>query len=114
VSKASRTSKLEQRLGQLEVAFRNRLLAALKRAECGALGLFGHHDLFEESRWLPDAMEGQELVTLGQEIADLRARLGMEQFELLDRFLAYRGQVGPNAPGDSNLALKFLNETDLK
>jgi hypothetical protein len=112
VSQASRRSKLEKQLAALEFEFRQDLAAALRRCQAGEIGLFGRHDLFEESRWLTLSAVGRDLTERGDRIADLRRDLGLPELELAGRFNAYRALRGANIPGDPKLDSQFLREIE--
>ena len=100
---AAERAKLELELQLAEAEFEQSLASALRSCVSGHWGLFGHNG----ERW----DEGKTLIAQGDEISELRKRLGNTQgFWLYQRFIAYRSEHGANAPGEPKLAQRFLDE----
>lgn len=106
MSRADRLERLDaQRLAD-EAQFTEMLVAALRDAARGSWGLFAHKpDKFTRKQWDPRVAE---LIELGEQIAAMRATLGLEPFALVAEFLASRGPVASNAPGEPKQAKAWL------
>jgi hypothetical protein len=106
VSRADRLERLDgQRLAS-ETEFADLLIAALRETALGSWGLFGHNsDKFSRKLW---DSRVNELTELGQQIETMRATLGLAQFALFAEFLASRGPVASNAPGEPKQAKAWL------
>jgi hypothetical protein len=79
------------------------LVSALRACATGHWGVFGRNG----EQW----DEGRALITLGEEISELRKRLGYAQpYDLYERFVAYRRRRGSNDPGEPKLAQALLDE----
>ena len=106
MSRADRLERLDDQRIELEGQFKNMLITALERSAGGSWGLFQHNsDKFSRKAWEPTAAE---LVELGEQIDDARKVLGLEPFALFGEFLASRGPVASNAPGEPNQAKAWL------
>ena len=102
-----RTVRAEIEIASLESEFRVKLVAALRDCANGRWGLFGQneHVLGERSS------DSEELLEIGASIEELRRKAGIpERFELYISFKSKRGRQGANAPGESRLAKKWLEE----
>ena len=83
------------------------LLAALRTCAAGSWGLFDHKpDRSARARVAPVIAE---LTDLAGEIDDLRDTLGLEPFPTHPRFLAARGPVASNEPGEPKQAQAWLD-----
>lgn len=109
--RASKTRQLET----LETDYRELLLSALQKCVAGHWGLFAHNEPAStqlspvlRSRLLDPAV--QELLALGSKIEGLRARFGLEPFQLHERLLKMRSCHGSNSPGEPKLAQRWLDE----
>ena len=86
------------------------LIAALRETAAGSWGLFGHNsDKFARKLWDPKVTE---LTDLGEAIDAMRATLGLEPYALFAEFLASRGPVASNAPGEPKQARSWLMKLD--
>jgi hypothetical protein len=92
----------------LEADYRTSLVAALRDCASGRWGLFGHNDYLMPKSATAPAVD--QLLDLGGEIEQLRARLNLEPFELHERLLVSRGSAAPNAPGEPKQAQAWLRE----
>ncbi len=106
MSRADRLERLDDQRIELEGQFKDMLITALERSAGGSWGLFQHNsDKFSRKAWEPAAAE---LVELGEQIDDARKVLGLEPFALFGEFLASRGPVASNAPGEPKQAKAWL------
>jgi hypothetical protein len=106
MAKADRLERLDQRRTELELEYKDALIAALAETAAGAWGFFGHNkDKWTAKKWAPVV---DNLCDLGDEIDDMRARLGIAAFALHADFEASRGPVPPNAPGEPKQAAAWL------
>lgn len=106
MAKADRLERLDNRRVELEVEYREALIAALERCAAGSWGLFAHtKDRAAEAKWAPTVTE---LCDAGQEIDDMRDKLGLEPFALHGEFEASRGPVPSTAPGEPKQAAAWL------
>ena len=101
MSKASRHSKSEARLAQLETEFVEKLVIALRECEAGRWGLFGQNDQVFSVRG-----GGPKSVNCVPNSASFRVSTPYQ------RFLHYRAMRGPNTPGEPKLATLLLREID--
>lgn len=113
MSRASRRAGIEMTLEGLEVDFRRILIDALHRCSNGLWGLFGQNDNALASLSRPErkrlaSSDASNLIDLGNEINELRIRLGLPPYALYQRFLEYRRCRGANVPGEPHLARKML------
>jgi hypothetical protein len=107
-----RREKLEKQLESLESEYRVSLLRALHRCAGGHWGLFGQNDHVPGA---PKSDDASALLTLGDEISELRDRLGhSDSFALHDRFLAERGRQHANRLGEPKIAQAWLGELGKK
>ncbi len=97
---------MDDRRIELEAAYHAALIAALEHTAGGKPGLFGHKEHSGPKRTLPPAVI--ELRELGEEIAELRAALGLDPFALHLEFEAARGPVSAQAPGEPKQAKAWL------
>lgn len=98
----------EQRLEDLESAFRRLLLSCLEECGNGRWGLFGQNDSTEAAKYL-HREEGQHLKEIALQIRSLRAEFGRPN-PLVERFLHYCSMRGANIPGEPKLAKALLDE----
>ena len=111
MSRADRLERLDGQRAELEVQFKELLIAALRDAARGSAGLFGHKpDKFTRKAWDPRI---SDLTELGEQIEAMRATLGLETFALYAKFLASRGPVASTAPGESKQAKAWLERLGL-
>jgi hypothetical protein len=106
MAKADRLERLDARRAELELEYQEALIAALEETAAGAWGFFGHtKDKWTANKWAPVVTN---LCDLGEEIDQMRDRLGIEPFPLHADFEAARGPVAPNAPGEPKQAAAWL------
>jgi hypothetical protein len=106
VSRADRLERLDGQRVDAETEFTGLLIAALRDTAAGSWGLFGHNsDKFTQKIWGPRV---SELTDLGEQIDAMRATLGLEPYALFAEFLASRGPVASNAPGEPKQAKSWL------
>ncbi len=83
------------------------LISALRRCAGGTWGLFGHNEAQLGVRH--QSVEAETLRELGEDICAMRARAGMDRFDLHDAFEAARGRPGnSNAVGEPKQAKEWL------
>jgi hypothetical protein len=110
MAKADRLERLDIRRAELEEDYRAALIAALRTAAGGSWGLFGHKpDRHAREKWAPVV---EELETMAQEIDTMRETLFLEPFALHQEFLASRGPVASNAPGEPKQAAAWLTKLE--
>jgi len=107
MAKADRLARLDDRRIELEAEYCEALIAALRVAAAGKWGLFGH--TAERAARLATAPVLDELAEIGETIDKARAQLGMPPFALQQEFLASRGRVSPQAPGEPKQAQAWLD-----
>ncbi|MFM5895378.1 MAG: hypothetical protein ACKOQM_13220 [Novosphingobium sp.] len=106
MSRADRLERLDGQRVDAEIEFAALLIAALRETAQGSWGLFGHNsDKFARKVWDPKVTE---LTDLGEQIDAMRATLGLEPYALFAEFLASRGPVASNAPGEPKQAKSWL------
>jgi len=106
MSRADRLERLDGQRLDAEAEFSALLIAALRETAAGSWGLFGHNsDKFARKAWDPRV---SELTELGEQIDAMRATLGLEPYALFAEFLASRGPVASNAPGEPKQAKSWL------
>jgi hypothetical protein len=106
MAKADRLERMDSLRAERENDYRAALIEALTTAAGGSWGLFGHtKDRHAQAKWAP-VLEG--LQELADEIETMREKLMMEPFELHAEFLAARGPVPSNAPGEPKQATAWL------
>jgi hypothetical protein len=108
MAKADRVERMDDRRVEVEADYRAILIAALRRTASGKWGLFG-----QNRDWAARGAVGPTLASLEEaaaEIDAIRARLKMEPFALHPEFLASRGPVSANAPGEPKQALLWLEK----
>jgi hypothetical protein len=116
VASKRRIEVLEKDLQLAEAAYEERFTVALRSCIGGKWGLFGANDAAHEAHFGSKnplySKDAGELLERGDEIAELRSRLGhIEPFNLHERFLAYRKMAtGANAVGEPRLAQQLLDE----
>ena len=111
MSRADRLERLDgQRLAS-ETEFAELLIAALRETANGSWGLFAHNsDKFARRLWDKPV---NELTELGEQVDSMRKTLGLEPFALFADFLASRGPVASNAPGEPKQAKAWLEKLGL-
>jgi len=100
----------EQRLDDLERDFHSLLLVCLRECSHGRWGLFGQNENPESARFLYWE-NARRLKETSMEIHGLRAEFGQPN-QLVERFLYYCSQKGPNVLGEPKLAAAFLDEIE--
>ena len=106
----------ERHLETLEAEYLTKLILALKQCANGRWGLFGQNDRAHETlgRYARERLsspEAAELLALGDEIQNLRNKLGFaEPFPLHERLLQMRSSHDPNSQGEPKLARQWLGE----
>jgi hypothetical protein len=107
MAKADRLERMDDRRLELEAEYRDALIAALRIVAAGKWGLFGHtKDRAARAAFAPTLASLEETAAA---IDTIRARFGMAPFALHPEFMAARGPVGPNAPGEPKQALLWLD-----
>lgn len=107
MAKADRLERLDTRRADLEVDYREALIAALKICAAGKWGLFDHNaDRAARTAVAPTITE---LTELAEEIDAAREQLFMEPFELHQEFLRQRGPVDSQAVGEPKQARAWLD-----
>ncbi len=110
MAKADRLEKLDDRRIELEAEYREILIDALRIVAAGKWGLFGHtNDRAARAAFAPTLVSLEETADA---INVIRARFDMEPFPLHPEFIASRGTVGPNAPGEPKQALLWLDKLE--
>jgi hypothetical protein len=116
MSRSGRREKTEAQLHTLEGQFSADLVAALRDCAAGKWGMFGQNDAVIERQSSPlrEMLQSDiaaRLIAAGEEIEELRRRIGMvEPFLLFKRYLEYRQMQSANSPGEPKLAAQFLAE----
>lgn len=106
MAKADRLERLDLRRAELENDYHAALVAALHTAAGGSWGLFGHkNDRHAREKWAPVL---EALCTMAEDIDAMRETLGMAPYALHQEFLAARGPVPSNAPGEPKQAAAWL------
>ncbi len=106
MGRAERLERLDARRRDLEVEYEEALITALRETAAGAWGLFGHtQDRWTRAKWEPIVTD---LCDRGEEIDQIRDRLGLEAFLLHGEFEASRGRVASYAPGEPKQAKAWL------
>ncbi len=106
MSRADRLERLDAQRLASEIEFADLLITALRETAKGSWGLFGHNsDKWTRKLWEPQV---SELVERGEHIDVQRTALGLEPFALFAEFLASRGPVASNAPGEPKQAKAWL------
>jgi hypothetical protein len=106
MARADRLARMDERRAELENTYRAALIAALEHTASGKPGLFGHKEHSGPKRPAPPAVIA--LREIGAEIAELRAALGLDPFELHHEFESARGPVSAQAPGEPKQARAWL------
>lgn len=108
MAKADRLERLDVRRIELEADYEQALVAALRTAAGGVWGLFDHKpDKAARTRTAPIMAALDELAG---DIDGLRDQLGLEPFALHQSFLAVRGPVASDAPGEPKQARAWLEK----
>ncbi|MDB5676292.1 MAG: hypothetical protein JWM65_3274 [Sphingomonas bacterium] len=111
MARADRLERLDARRVELEAAYNDVLIAALRKTAAGSWGLFGHRkDRQAEAKYAPVIAE---LTETGEAIDAMRAQLGIEPFALHRDFLASRGPVASSAAGEPKQAQAWLERLGL-
>jgi len=106
MARADRLERLDARRAELEVEYEELLVSALRKSAAGSWGLFDHNrDPHRRAAWKQIVTQ---LCDLGQDIDEMRDKLGLEQFALHQEFEASRGPVPSNAPGEPKQARAWL------
>jgi hypothetical protein len=107
MARADRLERLNIRREELEAEYRAALIEALRVTAGGVWGLFGHNsDRAQRARAEPVL---EQLSELAADIDGLREQLGMDMFGLHGEFLAARGPVRSDAPGEPRQARAWLD-----
>lgn len=110
MARAARLERLDAHRVELETAYRAALIAAL-RTTAGRFGLFDHHQDKDTRKRAAAVVD--PIVTLGEEIDEMRSQLGIEPFALHQEFLASRGRPkSPQAVGEAKQAQQWLNRLE--
>lgn len=107
MAKADRLARLDVRRLELEAEYREALIAALRRAAAGKLGLFGRDGNRAARATFAPAIA--DLAEIGAAVDEARDQLGLPPFALQQDFLASRGPVGPQAVGERKQAQVWLD-----
>ena len=106
MAKAQRLDRLDALRVSLEAEYQSAFIEALRRAAAGSWGLFDHNsDRWTRANWQPTVTN---LYDLGEEIDLKREALGLSPFAMHQEFLASRGPVSSNAPGEPKQAKAWL------
>lgn len=97
----------DQKLYDLEGAFRPLLNSCLEQCKNGRWGLFGQNESAEAGRYL-QWDEGQYLREIARQIHVLREEFGQPN-PLVELFLDYCSLRGSNVPGEPKLAQSLLD-----
>ena len=106
MARADRLERLDAQRVELEAEYRDGLIEALKSCAAGSWGLFGHQS--QSKAFKPPAAVAA-LIELGEAIDAMRERLLLEPFALHGEFLASRGPVRAEAPGEPKQAQAWLD-----
>lgn len=106
MAKADRLARRDERRIEAEGEYRAILIAALHETAAGQWGLFGHNWTAASGARIAPVLASLEELAL--EIDGIRRQFEMGPFELHQEFLASRGRVGPNAPGEPKQATAWL------
>ena len=107
--KNSRQRKAESKLHDLEIRYRQCLIAGLHICAKGEWGLFRRYeDIISQPRYV------KELLELGKEIVTLRLQLGYnDDFELYKKYTDICDQnIDDNTLGEPRIAQQWLAELD--
>lgn len=85
-------------------------MAALQTTAAGRWGLFDHNADRRMRAGIAPVVDN--LNEIGHAVDEARAQLGMPPFELHQQFLASRGPVGPQAPGEPKQAKAWLDRLE--
>ncbi len=107
MAKADRLARSDLLRIDLEAEYAAALTDALRATASGRWGLFGHNN--DRHARAAAAPVLDRLEEIGEAIDKLRDQLGMPPFELRREFLASRGPVGPQAPGEPKQARAWLD-----
>lgn len=110
MAKVDRLERLDIRRSELEVEYRDSLVAALRVTASGKWGLFDHNG----DRWTRAAIAPtiDHLDEIGQAIDRARSQLAMPPFELQQQFLKSRGPVSAHAVGEPRQAQEWLDRLE--
>ena len=97
------------RLATLEAEYHAKLVSALRKCAAGKWRLLGHNEHLDQRPSKPEAVS--ELFDLSRKIDPQRERLGLRPFPLHE-FIASRGPVDANAPGEPKQAQRWLTRLD--
>ena len=107
MAKADRLERLDIRREELEVEYREALIAALQTTASGTWGLFDHKQDRRQRESVAPIVDN--LLEIGQAIDGLREQLDMPPFDLHQQFLASRGPVASSAVGEPKQAQAWLD-----
>jgi hypothetical protein len=106
MAKADRLERLDVRRQEVEIEYREALIAALRVTAGGRWGLFDHQkDKAARARTAPVI---EALSDLADEIGAMRDTLGLEPFDLHEQFMAARGPAAADAVGEPKQAKAWL------
>jgi len=108
MAKADRLERLDARRAELEAAYLEALVAALRQTAGGAWGLFDHQQDRKARARIAPVIENLSEIALA--IDGLRAQLIMEPFDLHREFMASRGPVSSSAVGEPKQAQAWLDK----
>lgn len=106
MAKADRLERLDARRADLEAEYRTILMAALEATAAGKWGLFDHRQDRHSRASIAPTIEN--LCEMGEAIDAMRTDLFLDPFTLHQQFLASRGPVPSNAPGEPKQAQAWL------
>lgn len=108
MAKADRLERLDVRRAELEIEYRDALIAALRVAAAGRWGLFDHQqDRAARARTAPVIAA---LTEMADDIGAMRDTLGLEPFDLHASFMAARGPAAADAVGEPKQAKAWLEQ----
>lgn len=108
MAKADRLARLDDLRLEQEAEYRTALIEALRRTAAGKWGLFDHQADRRTRAAIAPVID--HLEELGEAIDEARDQLGLEPFDLRQRFLKARGPVGPQAMGEPRQAQAWLDQ----
>ena len=107
MAKADRLERLDLRRSDLEAEYKSTLIDALRVTAAGKWGLFDHNSNRQMQAAVAPVID--TLSEIGEAIGQAREQLGLPVFALHDEFLASRGPVSPQAPGEPKQAQAWLD-----
>ncbi|HXH17020.1 MAG TPA: hypothetical protein VNJ10_12910 [Sphingomonas sp.] len=107
MAKPDRLARLDAQREDLEIQYRETLMAALEKTASGSLGLFDRSTDRRVRAAIAPTIDA--LKEMGTDIADMRERLMLDPFTLHRDFFASRGPVSASAVGEQKEARLWLD-----